>query len=85
MSWKLEMCVVVLVDPNTTIYISYSECRFTFAVHPINAGTDKNNTQNKYCTAKCAIYMYFYLCNKSLDHKKFSIYFQETWVYTASC
>jgi len=47
MSWKLEMCVVVLVDSDTTIYISYSECRFTFAVHPINAATDKNNTQKQ--------------------------------------
>jgi hypothetical protein len=82
------MCVVVLVDPNTIIYVSYSECRFTFAVHPINAATDKSNTQNKYCTAKYAIYMYFYLSNTSntsLGHKNSQIYSQETWIYNASC
>jgi hypothetical protein len=44
MSWKLEIRVVVLVDPNNIIYIRYSERRFTFAVHPIKAATDKYNT-----------------------------------------
>jgi len=85
MSWKLEMCVVVRVDPNTIIDINYSECRFTFAAHPINAATDKNNTQNKYCTAYYATYMHFYLSNTSIGHKNSQIYSQETLVYTASC
>jgi len=78
------MCVV-LVDSNTIIYISYSECRFTFAVQPINVATDKNNIQNKSYTAKYAIYVYFYLSNTSIGHKNSQIYSQETWVYTVSC